>query len=296
MADSNLTVPEVNVIYPSITDYYTDLKPFTILTISAGGLFFLINKIIFLQTLCKIFKRIRTSYRWHTLALCSIYPVVALMAFMAILIPQAGLLCNSIMHISFTISCFIFYKLFFKYVGGEKNYLEKADADVFNVRTPPCCCCCFCLKPISATIERISFVRYMILQLPIVQTALVLAINVIYFADFNIYQNVSYYFIPFMVSSILIGLWGLNILVRLIQPQAKNHNLMLKYLSLQLVLVFCKLQPAILEGLFHLVVFPNQYPLTEHVYKQSIIQVAILGEMILLSLLAQKAYDKPQHL
>lgn len=183
------------------------MKPFTILTISAGGLFFLINKIIFLQTLCKIFKRIRTSYRWHTLALCSIYPVVALMAFMAILIPQAGLLCNSIMHISFTISCFIFYKLFFKYVGGEKNYLEKADADVFNVRTPPCCCCCFCLKPISATIERISFVRYMILQLPIVQTALVLAINVIYFADFvsivHIFWNIFHNYIKCIFSEYL---------------------------------------------------------------------------------------------
>lgn len=294
MAELNITGLERD--FPSITDFYQNVNAFIIFSIATGGFLLLLNKVIFLSTLCMIFKGVRPLFRTRTILLCGIYPFIALLAFITILIPQSGLLCNSLMHISFTICAYQFYNLFVSYVGGEENFVKEADPDAFNIRTPPCCCCCLCCKMMSVTKNRMHTIRYMILQLPCIQTFIVVAINVIYFVEYDIYKNVTLYLSPFMVVSILTGLWGLNIITRMLIPYAKNHNLMLKYLCIQLVLVFCKLLPAILDIALEYINFPTEYPITKAVYKQDIVQLLILLVMASLSLLAQKAYSRPVNL
>lgn len=55
------------------------------------------------------------------------------------------------------------------------------------------------------------------------------------------------YFTPLIVASILIGVWGLQITARMITPYLPEHKIMPKYFAIQLVLIFCKLQPAIID-------------------------------------------------
>lgn len=63
----------------------------------------------------------------------------------------------------------------------------------------------------------------------------------------QLYNDVLPYFVPFIVASILTGVWALQINARMIAPYLPEHKIMAKYFCIQLVLIFCKLQPAIIQ-------------------------------------------------
>lgn len=63
----------------------------------------------------------------------------------------------------------------------------------------------------------------------------------------QLYNNVLIYFGPFFVASIMTGVWALQINARMIAPYLPEHKIMAKYFCVQLVLIFCKLQPMIIQ-------------------------------------------------
>lgn len=72
---------------------------------------------------------------------------------------------------------------------------------------------------------------------------------------------------PVFVSSILLGVWGLNIITRMIAPHFPGLNLKGKYFALQLVLMTNKLQPILGNVIITNVQMPCSYPLTTMLYK-----------------------------
>lgn len=69
----------------------------------------------------------------------------------------------------------------------------------------------------------------------------------------TIYEKILPFFVPFIVISILIGVWALQINARMITPYLPQHNIMKKYFCIQLVLILCKLQPAIIQLISYII-------------------------------------------
>lgn len=129
------------------------------------------------------------------------------------------------------------------------------------------------------------------------------------------------FFMPVMLVSIIPVVWGLNIIIRVVGPIVPEYSIKGKYLMLQLVLLVCKIQPAIGDLIYQNVDALRQvkveYPMTLELYKNSewiglqlgiaeecnlnllyylsvIISTIILIQMVLLSLGAQGYYRTPK--
>lgn len=81
------------------------------------------------------------------------------------------------------------------------------------------------------------------------------------------YNKVFLYFAPIFFTSILFGVWGLNIITRMVAPKYPELNLRGKYFALQLVLMANKLQPIIGTIVVVNTNFDCVYPLTTSLYK-----------------------------
>lgn len=65
----------------------------------------------------------------------------------------------------------------------------------------------------------------------------------------QLYEQVQPFLTIFIVSSILIGVWSLQITSRMIAKHLPEHKIMHKYAAIQLVLILYKLQPTLMHGI-----------------------------------------------
>lgn len=72
-----------------------------------------------------------------------------------------------------------------------------------------------------------------------------LSLNLISIDSPETIDNIMLFFVPFITGTIILGVWAFQITIRMIVPYYANLNLLKKFLSFQLVLVFCKLQPVL---------------------------------------------------
>lgn len=96
-----------------------------------------------------------------------------------------------------------------------------------------------------------------------------IVLNIIYIEDPRHLENAMKYFVPFIALSILIGLWAFQITIRMIMPYYKDLKLLKKFLSFQLVLVFCKIQPVLLNLVLKHVITTCYSPFTIESTKRS---------------------------
>ncbi|XP_055603154.1 organic solute transporter alpha-like protein [Uranotaenia lowii] len=232
-------------------------------------------------------------YKTKSILVLVIYPIVTMLAIVSILIPKSYFVCDTVSHIYFMISAYVFYSLIMDYIGGEDAFIKSSDTETFTARTPPCCCCLPFLKRSTVTKNRLLFVRLLILQLPIVQSSLFIGLNVVYVEDVLNFNRILTFFVPFIVVSIILGVWGLNIIVRMVGPLHVELKLMGKYAVLQLVLILCKIQPLIIMGLVTYITPRCDFPLTLQVQKNAVFQMCLCAEMLLLSLWASHLYKTP---
>lgn len=95
--------------------------------------------------------------------------------------------------------------------------------------------------------EKFLWIRILVLQMAIVHIIIFSILNLIYIENNELVDNIMIYFVPFIVSTILLAVWGFQITVRMLVPYYSNLNLLKKFIAFQLVLVFCKLQPTLLN-------------------------------------------------
>lgn len=168
---------------------------------------------------------------------------------------------------SFGFGALIFHRLILNYTNGESNLIKESKDDVFSYRVPPFCLG-FCYTPGPVTKRKLLFVRILITQFPIVHGIMYIFYN-IKSIEYPTANNV--FFIPFMLASILPVVWGLNILFRLAVPIVPEHLIPHKYFCLQLVLLMCKIQPAIgdliISNAYSLYTMDVPFPMSVEVYK-----------------------------
>ncbi|XP_059622913.1 organic solute transporter alpha-like protein [Phlebotomus argentipes] len=283
-----------NDAIPSFYDYVTAMTPLLMGLTAAGGALFLVTLTIFYRNLNKLVRRTPKDFLARTLMLCGIYQIVSAAAFVSILVPRAILLCDTVAHLTFAFCTYQLICLFIDYAAGETNFIKQANRDAFSLRTPPCCCCCWCcLHPGPPSKAAFLLVRTLVLQFPIVQGVLFITLNVLFVENNQLYSRVFLYFLPFIITSIILCIWGLNIIVRMMAPCFPDLHLRAKYFALQFVLMMTKIQPGIGNAIVANIEFPCWYPLTPALYKNIIVQIIILTQMVILSVWAQKLYRTP---
>jgi hypothetical protein len=103
------------------------------------------------------------------------------------------------------------------------------------------------IENFSRSRNKFNFLRFLVLQMPIAHIAIFLALNLIYIEHIQTFDNVILFFIPFIALTVVGGVWGFNMTIRMLAPHFTNLKLPQKYFAFQLVLVFCKLQPVFLN-------------------------------------------------
>lgn len=144
--------------------------------------------------------------------------------------------------------------------------IKKSQPGAFSIKVRPCCLLPF-TTPGDLTKNKLLVIRMMILQFPIAHGLIYVFYNIRWIED---PAGSNLYFLPFMLASIIAVVWGLNLLTSVVAPVLPDHGIQGKYLVLQLVLLMCKLQPAIgdliylAEGVQSI---PVEAPMTVSVYK-----------------------------
>lgn len=142
----------------------------------------------------------------------------------------------------------------------------------------------------------------------VVHVIIFLALNLISIENPEVFEAIMIYFVPFISATIILGVWAFQITIRMVIPYYANLNLIKKFFSFQLVLIFCKLQPVLLNLILKHVINSCEGPFTIpikirgeshsqtrtiHQFSYSfsaITQTVIEVEMFLLSLWAQSLY------
>ncbi|XP_038119420.1 organic solute transporter alpha-like protein [Culex quinquefasciatus] len=280
---------------PTVVQYLNGLD--TILTVIIGItiVLSLVTFVICGKNISQVLRHTPKRFKTKTIILLSIYPTVTALAMVSVLVPKSYFVCDTVSHIYFMICAYIFYSLVMAYVGGEDGFIKSSDTETFNVRTPPCCCCVPFLKRSPVTKNSLLFTRLLILQLPIIQSILFFGLNIVFLEDLDNFNRIILYFVPFIAGSILLGVWGLNILVRMIAPLYEEFKIMGKYVVLQAVLILCKIQPVVIMVIVTYVTPRCDFPLVLQVQKNAVFQLCLCGEMVFLSLWAFQLYKTPSN-
>ena len=95
--------------------------------------------------------------------------------------------------------------------------------------------------------EKFLWLRILVLQMAVVHVIIFSFLNILNIENPSVVEEIMLYCTPFLVATILLAVWGFNITIRLLVPYYSNLNLLKKFLAFQLVLVFCKFQPVLLN-------------------------------------------------
>lgn len=155
-----------------------------------------------------------------------------------------------------------------QYVGGESDLIKRSQTNSYVVNAPPFCFLA-CIKPKAITKNKLLNIRILILQFPIVHTLIYIFYNIRSIEDPS---GPTVYFLIAMAASIIPLVYGLNLLIRTVIPVApEDYAIRGKYLVLQLVLLICKVQPAIgdqiVTNVRSLAELDVAYPMSVVVYK-----------------------------
>ncbi|XP_022921019.1 organic solute transporter alpha-like protein [Onthophagus taurus] len=277
---------------PSSFEYLSAINVYGITLLFIGGLAVLLILYTFIDTLKYIIEHSSSRVKTHSTFVIGVYPVVALSTFCAILVPRAHLLAEAMTQGTFMVGMYQLFCLFVAYCGGEAEMINRTKPDELNLKVGPCCCCCLFLPSISINKNRITYLRLLVLQLPMVQGLVYATLLVLWAERESLYQVNYMYFQPIIVLSILIGIWSMTITINLLKNRLVDYNMQGKFFVLQMVLMFAKLQALITKIPVWTGLLPCNPPITPTMYGNLIHNTLMLAEMVLLGFIARKLYKK----
>ena len=108
--------------------------------------------------------------------------------------------------------------------------------------------------------------RLLVLQLPVVQGMVYMVLLVMWAEEESLYQVNYMYLQPIVVLSILTGVWGLLMTIKMLSTVLAKHLLLGKFVCLQAVLLLAKFQGLGARAIAWYDVLPCNPPLTPTVY------------------------------
>ncbi|XP_055643180.1 organic solute transporter alpha-like protein [Toxorhynchites rutilus septentrionalis] len=293
LTDNQTTIVTCPSELPTVVEYINGIDTILTVIIAITILLSFSTFVVSVNSVRQVLRQTPKRFKSKTIVILIIYPIVTALAIVSILIPKSYFICDSVSHIYFMITAYVFHSLVVDYVGGEDTFIKASDSETFNIRTPPCCCCLPFLKRSAVTKNRMLFTRLLTLQLPIVQSILFIGLNVVFIEEIQKFNQIILYFVPFIVISIILGVWGLNIIVRMIAPMQEELKVMAKYVALQPVLILCKVQPLVIMVIVTYVTPKCEFPMVLQVQKNAVFQMCLSAEMLVLSVWAMQLYRTP---
>uniref|UniRef100_A0A069DYR0 Putative organic solute transporter alpha-like protein n=1 Tax=Panstrongylus megistus TaxID=65343 RepID=A0A069DYR0_9HEMI len=279
---------------PSIREYFTAFNALGFTLFSIGGLALLLVLILYIDTIRHIIKSAPTSAKGHSAFVISVYPVVSIATYCATIVPRAQLVAEAVTQGMFMACLYQLFCLIVAYSGGEAQLVKKVHPNNLSLQVAPCCCWPFCsfLPTFTLTKKKLSVLRLLVLQLPVIQGLTYMALLVMWAEEQSLYHINYTYFQPVVIMSILLGIWGIVMTVKVTIPVLQEYHIQGKFIVLQLVLLFAKFQGFIAKFVAMGDIFPCKNPITPLVYSNLIYNSAILWEMVLLCTFARFLYKK----
>ncbi|XP_017763250.1 PREDICTED: organic solute transporter alpha-like protein isoform X2 [Eufriesea mexicana] len=202
---------------PSAIENIESLGTFGIGLLSFGAILSTLTLYFALDACHNIFYQKETKlYKTNSITILSVYPVASICSLTALGIPRTQLLSEAVTQIFLTISLYRLH-LLLVYVGRKKV----TTTPPLVLRVGPCCCWpCLPFPRLEMTDANLSWVRLLVLQLPIIQG---LTYCIFLFMSIEEPSLITQYGIclqPFMVISILLGIYGLTITLKSLQEVA----------------------------------------------------------------------------
>lgn len=279
---------------PSLEEYFRAFNIWGVALFSLGGLAVLIILLSYVDTLRHIMRNAPPLVKTHSAFVLSVYPVTALATYCATIVPRAQLLAEAVTQGMFMACMYQLFCLLVAYCGGEAELIRRVKPQSLNPRVGPCCCwpCCCCLPQLQINKNRVRCLRVLVLQLPVVQGLVYMVLLVMWAEEQSLYQVNYMYLQPLVMMSILCGIWGMIMTMKMLSEVLKEHYMQGKFIVLQLVLIFAKLQGLITRVIVWVDWLPCKPPITPTVYANLMYNSLIIWEMVLLSILAQILYKR----
>ncbi|XP_017877322.1 organic solute transporter alpha-like protein [Ceratina calcarata] len=271
---------------PSAFEQIESLDGFGIGLLSCGALLSTLTLYFAVDACHNVFYQKETRfYRSNSIMILAVYPVASVCSLTAMGIPRSQLLSEAVTQIFLTIALYRLYLLLI-HVG------QKVTGSLpLLLRVGPCCCWpCLPFPEIQMTEDTLSWVRLLVLQLPIIQGLTYCIFLLMSIEDPGLMQQYGVCLQPFAVTSILLGIYGLTIITKSLQQAAPELKLHRKTAVSQLMLLFSKLQAFIIKSLPQTGLFPCNPPITPQIYANVTYNALMLIEMLLLCYAARYVY------
>lgn len=291
---SNVSLRCISEHVPSMQEYFTAINIPGITIFTLGGFIVIVVLILYVDTIKHVLKNAPPRTKTHTAFVLSVYPVVSIVTYCAIVVPRAQLVVEAITQGTFMACLYQLFCLMIAYCGGEAEVVRAVKDKPVNLQVGPCCCypCCFILPKLTISKRRIQYLRLLVLQLPVVQGLVYLMLLVMWAEEENLYQVNYLYFQPIVITSIFCGLWGMITTMKMLSEHLKDFYIQGKFFVLQLVLMFAKLQSLLARIAVWAGWLPCKPPINPTVYANLIYNCTMLWEVLLLCSIARVLYRK----
>jgi Domain of unknown function. len=118
----------------------------TLFTVGGASVLFIL--LMYIDTLRHIMKNAPPLVKTHSAFVLSVYPVVALATYCAIIVPRAQLLAEAVTQGVFMAALYQQFCLLVAYCGGEAELIRRVKPNSLNPRVGPCCCYPCCCLPL----------------------------------------------------------------------------------------------------------------------------------------------------
>ncbi|CAG9583283.1 unnamed protein product [Danaus chrysippus] len=249
-------------LQPDFASYTAVLKSNAYVIWSLGLLVVLTICVLYVVTLRSALRHWKDSKTSAAIVL-AVYPLVASAAFLMTVVPRACVLAEAISQEVVMVAMYHFYFMVISECGGVNQLVRKS----------------------------LTWLRYLVLQMPVIQAIIYVIILILWAEDLMLYLNSLIYIIPFIAASILSGVWGVIMCIK--TAEAVGAKPKPRFLALQLVLIIVKLQWGITKMLPGMVKLPCLTALHPSVFVNLIQSIVMMLEMLLLSIWAYRLYSVP---
>ncbi|KAL4715611.1 hypothetical protein ACJJTC_006190 [Scirpophaga incertulas] len=278
-------------LQPDFGSYLAALQSYAVALWLSGFAILLTVCCLYGLTLRSVWRHSRSSLASAAVVL-AVYPVVAASSYVATIVPRAMLLCEAIAQQVVMVAMYHFYCMMLTDCGGAEKLVSRTGENFLETRVLPCCCwpCCVIPRP-QLEKRNLLRIRYLVLQLPVIQALIYITLLIIWAEDMLLYVRSVAYVQPLVVASILAGVWGAVMCAR--AAEAAGARPRRRLLALQVALLVVKLQCGAVKMLPQLFALPCVMALHPSVFVNLLQNTVTMVEMLLLALLAWRLYSSP---
>ncbi|XP_063877542.1 LOW QUALITY PROTEIN: organic solute transporter subunit alpha-like [Scylla paramamosain] len=257
---------------------------------------------VFFDTVKHVIRYCHVQHKETTAIVLTVYPVLGLCSYLGLLFQKANLFLDAAAQLWFALCMYQFLTMTLKYFGGETRFVTKTKGLVLPWRSPPCCCwpCWHFLCPKETVNKRqIRFVKILVMQHPWVQLVLSIIGLTMWLEGWYINMSMkpdNAYIYLYIISTVsfTFGLWGFIVGFKASLRQLQEFHYTPKIVTFQLCLVFLRLQALIVNSiLVPTGAIPCLPPLSPRVFANVILNSLLLGQLLILVIVARHYYKLP---